>query len=540
MNIRDIGRMAETELENWCNQVGITPNRATYDKEGWDYFLQFPFETEASVPTLDQRPSRVECFVQVKGTDDSEKNRKSISLSNWERLIRNPLPAFFLIIDYSLKNQPVNAYLIHVDKKWIISVLHRLRELGSDDAQRLHKKTLDLTWTEDDKIEFLEGDGLKKAILAYIPEGMSIYIKQKQESQENVGDPTPALLEFTAVFATQEEFWNSLVDFAIGLRENIPISKFTLQEDIRFGIPASVKNETEGLLSITKQPVIDCTVTFINELNTLVSSFSAELHAPYWFFKGQEIPKEYFKQRVVFEIGETIIRPMNREATVNFNFLQAKPRRSLAEHANLWRVVLIINELSGFTIEITSKDNISLGSGKLNSPLDTILLDGELLELARMVDNAFFIARYFNFPTDKVIHLDQLLKQKEIFSELRMMCDINNQIRSVEGMIKTGAKLTQEVATPVVKRVVFDDLSLLVIIAVAGQGVVSDSKDNDWQKYIIEKPRRILERHVIVPNKDFSTKHVKKMLDDITEKLDAKGIDIIVAEEISRDVEDEQ
>lgn len=533
MNNRNVGRMAETELEKWCHQVLITPNKVTYDTEGWDYFLQFPFETEVSVPTLDQRASRIECLVQVKGTDDSEKNRESISLSNWERLIRSPLPAFFLVIDYGLQNQPVKAYLIHVDKKWISSVLHRLRELDSVDAQRLHKKTLDLTWTEDDKIELLEGDGLKKSILAQIPEGMDVYFKQKLEARENAGDPTPALLKFTASFDSEEKFWNTLVDFAIGIKEDIPVSKLILQEDVRFGIPASVKEEAEGLLSITKQPVIECVITFKNELNTLISSFPAEFHAPYWFFKGQEIPKAYFKERIVFEVGEAIIRPIDREATVNFKFLQAKPQQSLAEHANLWRVVLIINELSGFTIEVTSKDNLSLGSGKLNAPLDANLLDTELLEFAHLLENAYFIARYFNFPTDKVVHLDQILKQKVTFSELRMMCDINNQITSVEGMVKTGAKLTQEFAVPLVKRVVFGDLSLLVVIVVVGQGVIIDTIDNGWQKYLIEKPRRILQRHIIVANEGFSTKYAKTLLDEITEKLDAMGIDILIDEELS-------
>lgn len=398
---------------------------------------------------------------------------------------------------------------------------------------------MDLTWNEENKIELLDGAGLKKSILAQISEGMDTYFKQKLEARENAGDPTPALFKFTASFDSEEKFWNTLVDFAIGIKEDIPISKLILQEDVRFGIPASVKEEAEGLLSITKQPVIECVITFRNDLNTLVSSFPAEFHAPYWFFKGQEIPKVYFKERIVFEIGEAIIRPINREATVNFKFLQAKHQRSLAEHANLWRVILIINEISGFMIEVTSKDNLSLGLGKLTSPLDVNSLDPELLEFARMVENAYFIARYFNFPTDKAVHLDQILKQKVIFSELRMMCDINHQINSVEGMIKVGAKLTQEVAAPIIRRVIFGDVSLLVVIVVAGQGIFIDTIDDDWQKYIIEKPRRILQQHATILNKEFSAKHIKALLDEITEKLDAKGIDIIIDDEIIQNVQSE-
>ena len=530
MSYRNLGGMAEAKLEDWAHQVGITPNKTKYDKEGWDYFLQFPYETDLSVLTLDQRASRIECLVQVKGTD-SQQARKSISLSNWERLVRTPLPSFFLVINYRSRNQPSEAYLIHIDKKWIESVLHRLRELGPEEVHNLHSKTLDLSWAKKEQLDSLDGEGLRRAILSHVSTGMAEYCKEKLEIQKNAGDPIPVLLQFTSVFDSEEEYWNSLIDFAIGLKENLLTSKLVVKEDIRFGIPASIQEKTEGLLSITRQPVIECVITFKNELNTLVSSFPADLYAPNWFFPGRKIPKIYFKERVVFEIGDAIIRPFNNEASVNFRFREAKPIRSIVDHANLWRLVLIVNELSGFTIEITGEDNLVIGSGKLGSPLEANLLDEGLLGIAHAVDNAYFVARYFNFPINKEVHLDQIMMQEKGLSELRQVCDVNNQINAVGGAVRAEAELTEEVAIPIIRRIVFDDICLLVVVVVAGQFTITDVLDNDWQDFVIEKPRRILQRHLIISNDDFSINHVDELLNEIIEKLDAQGIDTIISEE---------
>lgn len=361
---------------------------------------------------------------------------------------------------------------------------------------------------------------------------MAEYCKAKSDIRNNAGDPASSLLEITWVFNSEEEHWKTLIDFAIGLKENIPAPKLVIKEDVRFGIPISVREETDWLLSITKQPVIECVLTFKNETNTLVSSFLAEFHAPYWFFKGHEIPKKYFKQRVVFEIGDAIIAPFNNEASINLKFKQANPNKNMVEHANLWRLVMIIYEPSGFTVEITSKDNISLGSGKLASLLETNVFEDGLLEIAHAVDNMYFIARHFDFPLNKVIHLGQIIAQEKILFELRQVCDINNQIDAVEGTVSTKGKILTEIAVPIIKRVIFDDTSLLVAVAVAGQITLTDVLDNNWQKFVINKPRRIIQRSLTIPNDKFSSELVEKMLNDITDKLDEQGIDIIVSSNI--------
>jgi hypothetical protein len=527
MSHRNIGGMAESKLEEWAHQVGITPNITKNDKEGWDYLLQFPFENDQSVPTLDQRASRIECLVQVKGTD-SEKTRISISLSNWERLVRTPLPAFFLVVNYLSQNFPSKAYLIHVNKKYIEAVLHRLRKLKPEEEKNLHRKTLDLSWTENDRLNTLDGEGLKKAINSHVNAGMAEYCKEKLDVQKNVGEPIPFLLQFTSVFDSEENYWNTLIDFAIGLEKNLPTSKFLIQKDIRFGIPAETQEMNEGILSVTRQPIIECNIIFKNELNTLSSKFNADLYVPNWFFPGTEIPKEYFKERVVFEIGDATIRPFDNEVTINFKFIQAKSIKPIVEHANLWRLVQIITEPSGFSLEIVSKDGLVIGSGKQNLPLEGTIKDEGLLEIARAVDNAYFVARYFNFPISKTVHLDQIMKQETRLSELKQICDVNNQIDSVQGTVEFGAAFSEEVAVPIVKRIVFNGLSLLVVFAVSGKFIRNDVIEDMWQNFTIEKPRRILQKHSIISNDYFSNDDADKLLNQITETLDAMGIDIII------------
>jgi len=85
---------------------------------------------------------------------------------------------------------------------------------------------------------------------------------------------------------------------------------------------------------------------------------------------------------LVFEIGDAVIHPFSHKANINLKFAQAGTKRSIADHANLWKIALIVSEASGFTIEITDKDNVSFGSGKIDSPINSNLLDEKILEIA--------------------------------------------------------------------------------------------------------------------------------------------------------------
>ena len=78
-----------------------------------------------------------------------------------------------------------------------------------------------------------------------------------------------------------------------------------------------------------------------------MSSFQGRLFTPHWLLRGQKIPDTYFKERIEFEIGEIVLQPATNNATINLLFAQAGEIKSLVDHANLWRLALIVSEAPG-------------------------------------------------------------------------------------------------------------------------------------------------------------------------------------------------
>lgn len=96
--MRDLGQLGESTLTGWAAARSITAQRATNDRSGWDYLLEFPSRCDDKSPaSRDREPASFSCLVQVKATSTGRLNRP-VKLVNWHRLIKNPLPAFFLIV----------------------------------------------------------------------------------------------------------------------------------------------------------------------------------------------------------------------------------------------------------------------------------------------------------------------------------------------------------------------------------------------------------------------------------------------------------
>jgi len=134
----------------------------------------------------------------------------------------------------------------------------------------------------------------------------------------------------------------------------------------------------------------------------------------------------------------------------------------------------------------------------------------------------------FDFPITKEVDLVQIIKQRERFSVLRQVCDVNYPIQEVEATVAGDANLTEEVAVSMVRRIVFDDTSLVIVVVVSGTINTTNLLDNGFKKIVVVKPRRILQKHLVILNEKFSNGKVEKMLNEIAEEFDKKGVDLII------------
>jgi hypothetical protein len=87
----NIGKLGEYTLATWASQVDMGCNPSTDDRKGWDFILEF--DNQKPEKFLDKKPASYSSFIQVKTTSTS-KTSIPVKLSNWERMVKNPLPSF--------------------------------------------------------------------------------------------------------------------------------------------------------------------------------------------------------------------------------------------------------------------------------------------------------------------------------------------------------------------------------------------------------------------------------------------------------------
>jgi len=333
---RDVGRLGEATFEQWCNQVDLVANKSIVDKYGWDYRVETEKQADENIP-LDISNTYCEYVFQIKSTDRKTK-KIQIRLSNIARLAKSPLPCFYHILEFESKNNPVNAYLIHVDKRLIERVLRRLRKISKDQNKSPHKSYITLTYDAENLISPLNGTGLRRKINSYIQNDFAAYIDHKMDLIKSVGYEY-GVKQINFNTELPEEYLDSpaeyLVDFALGIIDELPMNDLRLF-DIRFGVPIpELKTPTSGgtLEIINRDSFGDSFLKFKCEKN----SREVILRAKSFFAHG--IPKEIFqnypKFRFTTQFMNFIFDENLKKCSINFQFPKYYDKVSLKDFISL-------------------------------------------------------------------------------------------------------------------------------------------------------------------------------------------------------------
>lgn len=313
--MRDLGLMGESTFSLWCAEVGLIPNGSQIDKTGWDFFVEFPFDSDLS-PQKIHKPA-FECKVQVKATDKNDR-KLSITLSNLRRLITAQMPAFFIFIEFDGKEVAQRAYIIHVDNELISKVLKRLHEIEqSDKHNNFNKRTMTIHYDDRNQLKTLNGNNLKSCILRHIGDDISEYISDKKSHLESTGYENGfAQLTFTT---EGEENLKSLIDVSLGIEEEVEIAKFR-GVDTRFGILSSAPSfGSEGgkLAMPNLKPTAEGKIRFKENRLSVGLSFECKFYiSPF----NQMVPNELKKMRVEGEFFDLKFNPYTGAASYSFSF----------------------------------------------------------------------------------------------------------------------------------------------------------------------------------------------------------------------------
>lgn len=183
--MRDVGRMGEDSFSSLCNSVGLTANRVQADKTGWDFLIEFTHQHDMSVP-IDMRDGAHQCKIQVKSTD---KKIQSIpmSLSNLNRLAKDPLPAFVIMLGFYDKSTIQEVHCVHLGEDMIGRVLKSIRKNEAHGKTTLNKLVMNVKFPSSSRLSRVSGESIMSFLQDSIGKSISDYTRRKLTILDNIG-----------------------------------------------------------------------------------------------------------------------------------------------------------------------------------------------------------------------------------------------------------------------------------------------------------------------------------------------------------------
>lgn len=313
--MRDLGLMGESTFSLWCADAGLIPNGSQIDKTGWDFFVEFPFDSGTT--TTEIHKSAFECKVQVKATDKNER-KLPITLSNLRRLITAQMPSFFVFIEFDGKNSAQRAFVVHVDNNLISKVLKRLHEVEQSEKDNVfNKRTMTIHYDDSHALKKLDGACLKENLLGHMGDNLAEYISKKKSHLESTGfEDGFAQMTFTT---EGEDNLKTLIDVSLGIKKRVDISRFE-GTNIRFGISSKIPlvDSDGGHLEMPDlKPNAEGVVRFKEDKLSAGLSFKSKLYiSPF----NAMLPDELKKMRVEGEFFDLKLNPYTGSANYSFSF----------------------------------------------------------------------------------------------------------------------------------------------------------------------------------------------------------------------------
>ena len=422
---RDLGVLGESTLRTWCAQVGIVANRSENDKKGWDFILQFPPATNAEsfkVGSADLTPPELCCFIQVKATDSKRRNN-SIPLSHWKRHIDSPYPVFFLILEFDGADHPQRAYFVELNRAWAEKALKRLRKLPEDKLHSTHKKTLNLNWSDSDKIGDLDGKGLATKIHKLVGANVSQYITDKLTWSKTLGyEQRPFHVSVTFKAEDIADNYRRLVSFSLGDIDHLEVESVRAEE-VRFGISKKLSKPdmaSGAKLSIATTPSLDVKFTLSDQQNQRMVTLQGKAFIPGLLFPF--IPRQYWRMRIITKCTKFEWATGVQGGHFSFSLPDPNEKLTISDWLRLSVLldILVASQSSGFKIEAS----FNTGSVTFEKIADFRVSGPENIEILRAVLSALkSVANYASLDTDWALSTLELLHQKPQLDMLRSAID---------------------------------------------------------------------------------------------------------------------
>lgn len=373
-----LGERGELLFSQLCVDAGLFYNRSIdNDKAGWDHVVEFPQSSVGNVPG-DLEPAPIECKFQIKATQRRDRG-VNIKLSNMKRFIDYSYPAFIFFVEYTKDQPPAieSCYLVHVGKALIRKTLFKLRENDSLDCAIPHNRIkLWVGYNESNKLKAINGASLLDCINAYLPNGVSDYVAEKEELKQSIGyEKRGWIMRYEhSPEALREHMLNS----AKGIDSPLKVRNPKLFDN-RFNIPGGehlLKSAPTAQVSVNLRRISTALIRFYNEGDVKYSqTFEADV-VPVPFPDNDSVTVVLRAEIFSFELNITEGAIAN---SLCFAGDKVIPLQNLFEFVELWSVFEMMHDkglpLNGEIIYSDTKYNMKFFSNYTPSSSDSICFD---------------------------------------------------------------------------------------------------------------------------------------------------------------------
>ncbi len=419
--IIDFGAWAEDDFSGKCSRSGVTRNRSSQDRTGWDYFVEFPPIQSPSLPA-DLQPPASSARVQVK----SKRKGKAfvdLKLSNAQHFAKDPLPCFLVLYQATNGTEPIRIYARHFWTEEIDAALRRAREADREGRQDLNRLTL--------RVSFTDADDRTGDLIAWMRSILSQhhrYVEEKLALVRSLGFGQGAI-HGTIRFSLED--LQDLIDHQVGLRAEPPPIELTVTQR-RFGIDQKVPlfSGRPDLMYLRSHP------------EPARVRIRAPIGADIWldgelFRPGIEAPIDMMKLRVVADFLEIVLTGTKAGAmTLN---LEPGRRRGLASFRSLV-ATLHLAAAGPLNLLVTSPDMPNLPA---SVELAGIEEDAALQQFAKVID-------CLDKASAGILPADFAVSQDEIDTAWNGIVDFNGMVTGTDfkGSFELMEALGHDLPTP--------------------------------------------------------------------------------------------
>jgi len=417
-----------------AERARFTINKSEQDREGWDFLLEFQLrEDEApheSLVSLDHDLRHVKSFVQVKGTDGSER-KTDIKLSNWQSLIQTPHPAYVMLVDFAGDKslEPKHVFLRHIGEGLIRKVLLRLRKIENVRSVRerpLHKRTLRLSFRDSDELRNSTGAELRARIVETVSGRPLEYQHKKrhwvidlgyEEYRTKVSLQPELPKEFSGEAATLVKDWS------VGRIRELPVATANFY-DTRFNIEKHLAQVSGGSLSVVEDTYVAATL-FVSNADQRFDRYKLPVKVQRPRVPDKYLPDGNDEFRIVAPGLDIFIPRSSKHRTQITVWERAQDLNAISrmqQTAGLLNYLLELgHERVHADIHLRPKDRENMHLGSIHpDDLQSVEIENDDFALVpQLINSAAEIAEMAGIPNDTRITLSELRKQKPGFLTLR-------------------------------------------------------------------------------------------------------------------------